>query len=264
MEKLTQAQIQCCAEITWTAELERREIPMLTLATPGLDREAGYLIQAHRAGLAAEAGHRLTGYKLGSTSLRKRQQMGTATSSYGRLYDYMAVQNGQALELSTLIHPKVEPEVTFVLGRDLCGPYVTAAEVMHATDHVVGSLEVIDSRYIDFKFTGGDVVADNISGARYVLGTKPMKPDKIDLALLGVVVRNNGQDLAYAAACEVLGHPARAVAELANNLCSREGLPLLAGQIIMTGGITQSFTLARGDCITTDIAELGGVCLPVV
>lgn len=264
MENLTSEQMRACAEISWAAEQERREIPMLTLAWPGLDREAGYLIQAQRARLAAQAGHKLTGYKLGSTSLRKRQQMGTATSSYGRLYDYMAVPDNKALKLSELIHPKAEPEVTFVLGRDLCGPYVTVADVMRATDHVVASLEIIDSRYVDFKFTGGDVVADNISGARYVLGTKRVKPDATDLALLGVVVRNNGRDLAYAAACEVLGHPARAVAELANNLYRREGLSLLAGQIIMTGGITQSFTLAQGDRITADITELGGVCLPIV
>lgn len=264
MEQLTLEQRMDCARRSWQAEQDRREIEMLTLTYPGLDREEGYAVQELRNQLVEQAGHRVVGYKLGSTSLRKRQQMGTTASSYGRLYEYMAIPPGQPLELDRFIHPKVEPEITFVLGRDLCGPNITAAQVMAAAECVVCSLEVIDSRYVNFKFTGGDVVSDNISGGAYVLSGQKYDPKELDLELLGVRLAVNGVDQGYAACCEVLGHPARALAEFANIFFRRTGQPIRAGQFVMTGGITQSITLSRGDHVSARFAHMGEVTLDVI
>ncbi len=264
MNVLTKEQQLECARISWQAEKDRREIKMFTLTYPGLERPEGYQIQNIRTKLVEAEGHKVVGYKLGSTSMRKRQQMGTAASSYGRLFDYMAVKPGSPLILDELIHPKVEPEITFVMKKDLIGPNVTPAQVMEATDYVVASLEIIDSRYENFKFKGGDVVSDNISGGRFLLSDKKCDPRELDLELLGINMMLNGKSCGQAAVCEIMGHPARAVSDFLKVFYGNTGEGLKAGQFIMTGGITQSFTLHRGDNVAAHFAELGQVSMDII
>lgn len=264
MGQLTKEQMIQCAQASWEAEKERREIKMFTLTFPELDRTTGYQIQNLRTELVEEEGHKVVGYKLGSTSLRKRQQMGTATSSYGRLFDYMRISPGEPLQFDQLIHPKIEPEITFVLKKNLAGPFVTAAEVIAATDYITASLEIIDSRFEGFKFMGGDVVSDNISGGRFLLSERRYSPTASDISLIGVEIALNGVICGQAAACEIMGNPARAVAEFVNyywkNTC---GDSIKAGQFIMTGGITQAFALSRGDYVCARFGKLGPVELYV-
>ena len=262
---MTQEDMLWCARTSWEAEKAHTEIPMLTRTYPQLDRPTGYQIQNLRSQLVEAEGHRVVGYKLGSTGLKKRQQMGTATSSYGRLYDYMRVRPGEPVRMDELIHPKVEPEITFVLKEALTGPYVTAGQVMRATGYVVASLEIIDSRYENFKFTGGDVVSDNISGGKYLLSDKRYDPFASDLSLIGLEITLNGDVCGQAAVCEIMSHPARAVAEFANNFWKNTGgQGLLPGQFIMTGGITQAFSLKRGDFVRARFGRLGPVEFHVV
>lgn len=263
--QLTEEEMLLCARASWEAEKAHREIKMLTLTYPQLDRPTGYQVQNIRTGLVEQEGHRVVGYKLGSTGLKKRQQMGTATSSYGRLFDYMRVEPGQPVKLDELIHPKVEPEITFVLKDDLTGPNVTAAQVMRATGYVTASLEIIDSRYENFKFAGGDVVSDNISGGKFLLSEKRYDPFASDLSLIGLEVTLNGKVCGQGAVCEIMGHPARAVAEFANVFWKNTGgQGLKAGQFIMTGGITQAFSLSRGDHVKARFGRLGPVEFDVV
>ncbi len=264
MGVLTREQQTDCARMSWEAEKDGREIKKFTLTYPGLERAEGYEIQNIRTKLVEAEGHRVVGYKLGSTSMRKRQQMGTSASSYGRLFDYMAIKPGNPLVLDEMIHPKIEPEITFFMKKDLIGENVTPAQVMDATDYVVASLEIIDSRFENFKFLGGDVVSDNISGGRFMLSEKKCNPRKPDLELLGLNMILNGKSCGQAAVCEIMGHPARAVSDFLRVFYRHTGEGIRAGQFIMTGGITQSFSLTRGDCVTAHFAELGDVSMEVV
>jgi len=264
MEKLNEEQLLDCAQMSVQAEFLKKSMPQLILKYPNLTRDEAYEIQTIREKLITDMGHRLIGYKMGSTSMQKRRQMGSVMCSYGRLFDYMLLNQDAPLKIEELIHPKAEPEITFVLKHDLTGPNVTSAEVMYATDYVVASLEIIDSRYDGFKFTGPDAVADNISGSRVKLGSVRLNPNELDLALLGVKVSVNGEDLEFGTGAAVLGHPARSVAELANMVYKQRGAFLRAGQIIMTGGITAARALKPGDKMKACFAYLGTIELGVI
>ena len=134
------------------------------------------------------------------------------------------------------INPRCEPEIAFVMGADLSGAHVTATEVLAATGGVAAGIEVLDSRYTDYKFTMPDVVADNASAGRYVIGS-PVPPAGIDLRLVGVVLEQNGEVIATASGAASLGHPAAAVAWLVRSLAA-DGEGLRRGDVILSGGLT--------------------------
>ncbi len=122
------------------------------------------------------------------------------------------------------IQPRAEPEIVFVMGSDLAGPAVTSSAVLAATASVAVGIEILDSRYRDYKFTMADVVADNTSASRYLVGPL-VNAAGIDLRLLGVILEHNGEVVATAAGAAALGHPAAAVAWLVRSLAAeQEGL----------------------------------------
>lgn len=260
---MTEGQYEALARRTLAAQKERREIPMLTKEFPTLTRREGYHIQALREQIVLDEGHRLVGYKMGATSLAKRRQMGSKMPSYGRLFEHYQLSEGN-FPLDRFIHPKLESEITFLLGKELKGPFVSVPDVLNATKYVIPSFEIIDSRYENFKFTGPDVVSDNISASGFVLGAQRLDPYGLDLTQLGATLYIDGEDMAYGTGAEILGHPARAVAELANLIWEQEGRTLEPGMLIMTGSITAAVQLQRGQHIKTVFSKLGSVEIHVV
>ena len=197
------------------ATADRAAIPPLSDGLPGLDAATGYAIQA----VARETAGPLAGWKLGATSRAKQAQVGVHEPVRGFLAGASALDLGEPLVTGQLIQPRAEPEIVFVMGRDLAGPAVTAADVLAATAGVAAGIEILDSRFIDYRFTMPDVIADNTSAGRYVVGA-PVPPDGIDLRLAGVVLEHNGEVTATAAAgCPSAAAPA-AVA-VTSPLCSR-------------------------------------------
>jgi 2-oxo-3-hexenedioate decarboxylase len=182
------------------------------------------------------AGNPLMGAKLGLTSKAKMTQMKVDRPLYGWLTTDMQVDAGQTVRCADYIQPRVEPEIAFLLGRDLDGPHVSATHVLAATEAVFGAVDILDSRYAGYAFTFNDVVADNASSAGFVLGGTPLDPYGIDLRLTGCVLEKNGELVSTAAGASVMGHPAAAVAWLVRALAAR-GLGLEAGQIVMAGGM---------------------------
>jgi 2-keto-4-pentenoate hydratase len=149
-----------------------------------------------------------------------------------------------------------------VLGHDLDDPHVTAADVVAATAGVAAAIEVLDSRYVDYRFTTPDVVADNASAAEFLVGT-PVPPEGIDLRLVGVVLEHNGAVAATAAGAASLGHPAAAVAWLVRAL-SAEGGGLRAGEVVLSGGLTAAVPVRPGDVVVAAVDRLGSVELECV
>lgn len=240
------------------AEREKFAVKRITLDNPDLSIEEGYKIQEELIKSKLSKGYRIIGPKMGLTSQAKMKQMNVDEPIYGYIFDYMVIENGDKLSLKELIHPKVEVEIAFVLNRDLKGPGVTEQEVLAATEYIVPALEIIDSRYENFQFTLPDVVADNASSSRVVFGNRLVKPDPIQLELVGATLFINGALKALGAGMAVLGHPARSVAMLANML-GRKGEKVEAGQIILTGGITEAILLSAGDYVTAKLDQIGEV-----
>jgi 2-keto-4-pentenoate hydratase len=232
---------------------DRTAIGPLTDEFPDLDLEAAYRVQ-HRQRPDASA---IAGWKLGVTSRAKQRQVGVGDPTFGFLRAEHAVDLGAPLHVGELVNPRAEPEVVFTLGQDLSGPHVTARQFLAACSGVATGIEIIDSRYRDYKFTIADVVADNTSAGRYVVGA-PVDPNGIDLRLVGVLLEHNGEVIATGAGAAALGHPAAAGAWLVRALHA-QGEGLRAGEVVMSGGLTAAVPLNAGDTVVATIDRLGTV-----
>jgi len=250
--------IQALAQRLDLAETQCQDIVKITDDHPEMDWEDAYAVQDALRALKQGRGVKITGFKMGLTSHAKMQQMGVTEPVRGFLTDYGQIADGGICDSQALIHPKVEAEIAFVTRADLRGPGCHIGDVLAATDFVLPALEVIDSRYRDFKFDLKSVVADNTSAARYVLGGRARNTAGLDLKNLGVVMEKNGQVAATASGAAVLGHPAQSVAMLVNMLAAR-GEILPAGSLILTGGVTEAIAVHAGDHIAVRYQELGSI-----
>lgn len=260
---LDKATIQKLAAYLDDAEMQCKEVIKVTDDHPDMDWDDAYAVQDALRAIKESRGVRITGLKMGLTSHAKMKQMGVVDPVRGFLTDYGMVADGGECDTSTLIHPKVEAEIAFVTNKPLKGPGCHIGAVLAATDFVLPGIEVIDSRYKDFKFDLKSVVADNTSAARYVVGGNGRSALGIDLKNLGVVMEKNGEVVATAAGSAVLGHPAQSVAMLANMLGAR-GEEIPAGTLILTGGVTEAVAVAKGDSITVRYQHLGSLSLRFV
>jgi 2-oxo-3-hexenedioate decarboxylase len=208
-------------------------------------------------------GHKIVGMKMGLTSWAKMKQMGVEKPCYGFLADYFSLPDGAEVPFDELIHPKVEAEIAFVTNKELSGSDVTVKEVLAATELVVPAVEIIDSRYKDFKFDLISVQADNSSSTRFVVGSHAAKSEDFDWSTLGVVMQKNGEIVELGAGAAVLDHPAASVAMLASMLAERDEV-IPAGTFIMTGGITAAVLVERGDSIVVRYQGLGTVTMKFV
>jgi 2-oxo-3-hexenedioate decarboxylase len=258
--KLDKQTIEHLAEHLEKAELSASDVVKITDAHPSMDFEDAYAIQYAIRARKLGRGERLAGLKMGLTSRAKMKQMGVEVPIFGFLMDYMASPDGGEIRMDRLIHPKVEAEIAFVTSAPLIGPGCHIGDVLAATDFVIPAVEIIDSRYRDFKFDLTSVVADNCSSSRFVTGGRARKAADLDLATLGVVLEKNGEIVATAAAAAVLAHPANSVAMLANMLAAR-GEHIPAGTFIMTGGVTEAIAVQKGDSIHVRFQELGSITM---
>ena len=253
LDKNTLAQL---AEHLENAELKAHDVTKITDDHPDMDWDDAYAIQDLIRARKEGRGHKTVGLKCGLTSYAKMKQMGVDTPVFGFVSDYMACAEGSDIQTSELIHPKVEAEICVVTKAPLKGPGCHVGAVMAAIDFVIPGVEIIDSRYRDFKFDLKSVIADNTSASRFVIGGRSRNLDDLDLRTLGVVMEKNGQIVATAAGAAVLGHPAAAIAMLANHLGAR-GEEIPAGTMILSGGVTEAVAVKAGDNVNLRIQSLG-------
>ncbi|WP_079437418.1 2-oxo-3-hexenedioate decarboxylase [Zoogloea sp. LCSB751] len=261
--KLDQATILSLAEHLESAELQARDVTKITDDHPDMDWDDAYAIQDEIRRRKEARGNKVAGLKCGLTSFAKMKQMGVDVPVFGFVADYMARPDGGDIKHSELIHPKVEAEICIVTKAPLKGPGCHVGAVMAAVDFVLPAVEVIDSRYRDFKFDLKSVIADNTSSSRFVVGNTMRDLEGLDLRTLGVVMEINGEIKAMAAGAAVLGHPLTAVAMLANHLGAR-GQEIPAGTFIMTGGVTEAITVNPGDHVNVRFQDLGSVSMRFV
>jgi 2-oxo-3-hexenedioate decarboxylase len=241
-----------------SAVRDRQALSPFTDKHPELDEAAAYDAQWAGVDARLDAGERLVGAKLGLTSRVKQQAMKVDTPLYGWVTSGMLLPYGEPVELTRFIQPRVEPEIAFLLARDVATP-ATVTGVLAATEAVFTAVDVLDSRYDNFRFRLPDVIADNASAGAFLLGPAAVPPaDLGDLRLLGCVLRVNGDVVATAAGAATMGHPAAAVAWLANRLAAREQR-LRAGMLVFSGGLTEPVPLGLGMSVTAEVEGLGAI-----
>jgi 2-oxopent-4-enoate/cis-2-oxohex-4-enoate hydratase len=197
------------------------------------------------------------GKKIGVTSKAVMDMLGVYQPDFGLLTDAMVYNEGEAIPASRLIQPKAEGEIAFILKRDLQGPGVSAADVLAATEGVMACFEIVDSRIRDWKIKIQDTVADNASCGVFVLGDRLVDPRGLDLTTCGMVLEKNGEIVATGAGAAALGAPANAVAWLANTLGAL-GIPLKAGEVILSGSLAIMVPVQAGDSLRVSIGGIGG------
>ncbi|MEW2355041.1 2-keto-4-pentenoate hydratase [Spirillospora sp. NPDC029432] len=230
----------------------------LTEEAPGLSLEGAYAIQRAQVERWLADGARIKGHKVGLTSAAMQRQLGVDQPDYGHLLDTMFHADSAPIDTGAFLQPRIEPEIAFVLGRPLAGPGVTAADAAAAVDFVLPALEIIDSRIADWRITLPDTVADNASSGGVVLGTTPVSPAGLDLALAGCLLYRDGDLVDTGAGGAVLGSPLNALVWLANVL-GPMGVTLEAGHVVLPGSITAAVPVAPGDTYTAAFAGIGNV-----
>jgi 2-keto-4-pentenoate hydratase len=238
-----------------SARANRQETDPITDRFELLESDA-YRIQLEGLALRESDGEQVIGGKLGFTSRAMREAMGVETPNYGWLTDAMVSHDG-VIRLDELIHPKVEPEIAFLLADDL-DTEATAEDVLAATAGITAALEVVDSRFRNFEFRPEDNIADNSSAAKVVIGDRLCSSAGINLRTIGAVVSVNGSVVFTASGAAVMDHPAEAVAWMAR---AARGRGLRKGDIVISGGLTSPVTLQEGMIVRVEIDRIGSATL---
>lgn len=236
----------------------RSVLAPLTEREPGIDIEDAYQISLRFLERRTAAGEKLVGKKIGVTSKAVQDMLGVHQPDFGFLTDRMWVKNGDVISIKNagLIQPRAEGEIAFVLQKDLKGPGVSEDQVLDATDYVLPCFEIVDSRIRDWKIRIQDTVADNASCGVFVVGDDRVKPHALDLAAVKMDITQNGEQVASGLGSAVQGHPATAVAWLANTL-GRYGIPFLKGEIILSGSLAPLLPAAKGERFHLTLAGIG-------
>ena len=243
---------EALADVLATARKTRRPIAPITKTHPGFTVEEAYAVQEVTTGRRLAAGERIVGHKIGLTSPAVQAQLGVSEPDFGMLFDVDRVPDGGALSMDTLIQPKVEAEIAFILKDDLTAGPVTVERAAAAIDHAVAAIEIVDSAIEDWKITLPDTVADNASAAKFLIGTDRLPLDKVDLHLAGMELLHNGRQASLGVAAACLGNPLNAVAWLANKMIEL-GRPLGRGDIVLSGALGPMVTVAAGDEIAVHV-----------
>jgi len=231
--------------------------PILDLLPNGTIDD-GYTVQQHVIE-RTRVGARRVGRKIGLTSQAVQRQMGVDTPDFGVLFADMACGDSEAIAASLLMQPRVEAEVAFVLKSDLPERPIIASDVLRATDFVVAAIEIVDSRIKDWRISIVDTVADNASSGMFVLGGSPRRLRDIDdLRASEMSLVCDGEVLSSGTGAACLGHPVNAVVWLANAVAER-GVPLRAGEVILSGSLGPLVSVDRGKTYEATIGGLGSV-----
>ncbi|OIQ98176.1 2-hydroxypent-2,4-dienoate hydratase [mine drainage metagenome] len=234
----------------------RNTLEPLTDRCPDMTIEDAYRVQQRVVGRRLDAGEAVVGKKIGVTSKAVMDMLGVYQPDFGYLLSGMVYGEGQTIALDTLIQPKAEGEIAFILKKDLIGPGITNAEVLAATECVMPCFEIVDSRIRDWKIKIQDTVADNASCGVFVLGDRAVSPRAVDLSTCGMVLEKNGEIIGTGAGAAALGSPVNAVAWLANTL-GRLGIPLKAGEVILSGALAAMAVVKPGDNFRVSIGGIG-------
>ena len=244
------------------AQAERSRVPIapLTSGQPTIDVVDAYEIQLINIRQRVAEGARVVGHKVGLSSLAMQQMMGVDEPDYGHLLDEMQVFEDIPVKADRYLYPRVEVEVGFILAHDLPGAKCTEDHVVAATEALVPSIELIDTRITDWKIALCDTIADNASSAGFVLGAGRVAPTGIDITQIEAELTRNGEVVAKGRSDAVLGNPVTAVAWLARKVESF-GVRLRAGDIVLPGSCTRAIDARPGDNFVAEFAGLGSVRL---
>lgn len=259
---MDKARIEALGSELYTALRSGETISPLTEREPDITIDDAYHISLRMLECRQADGEVVVGKKIGVTSKPVQDMLGVHQPDFGFLTSPMHVENRSVVSMKEagLIQPRAEGEIAFKLKKDLRGPGVTEEDVLDATEYVSACFEIVDSRIHDWKIKIQDTVADNASCGVFVVGDEKIDPRSLDLAAVEMNVEKNGEHIANGLGSAVQGHPATAVAWLANTL-GEFGIPFLAGELILSGSLAPLLPITAGDRFTMTLDGIGAAAI---
>lgn len=231
-------------------EAWERRSPIAPLSeSDGLENvELAYEVQSRWSELRQDRGDQIVGRKIGLTSFAMQEQLGVSEPDYGSLWSsrHFSVTAG-SVEIPTdaFLQPFLEGEIAFLIGEPV-GENATPEDILAATEALAVGIEVVDSRIKDWKIKLPDTIADNASYGGFATGSWSRSLKEVDLRTIGVLISKNDIPTAHGIGAASLGHPARAVAWLADKLASF-GTTLEPGDIVLSGSLGRAVPVEQGD-----------------
>jgi 2-oxo-hept-3-ene-1,7-dioate hydratase len=259
---LTKAERAKAVEILREAHASKKQATQLSVTFPKIEFADSYAISSALAAERVKAGASIVGHKIGLTSKAMQLSSKIDEPDYGYLFSDQIMNDGAKVKHSDFCVPRVEPELTFVLKEPLMGPNVGLVDVMRATEYIIPSIEIIDARVQDPRRIF-DTIADNGAGAGIVLGGRPVRPHDVDMRWIGAILYRNSEIEETGIAAGVMGHPAMAIAWLANKLAPH-GTGLKPGHFMLSGSFTRPVWASKGDTIHADFGPLGSVSMQFI
>ena len=255
---MEQGRLHALADELYDALRQRTTLAPLTTREPSITVDDAYRISSRLLERRVADGERVIGKKIGVTSKAVQQMLNVHQPDFGFLTDRMQVADGATVSLARagLIQPRAEGEIAFVLKKDLSGPGVTREDVLDAAECVLPCFEIVDSRIADWKIRIQDTVADNASCGVFLLGEQRIDPRALDLAAVRLEMFRNGKPAGSGLGSAVQGHPAEAVAWLANTL-GGFGIPFLKGEVILSGSLAPLVPAIAGDHFQLTLEGIG-------
>ncbi|MQA14043.1 MAG: 2-keto-4-pentenoate hydratase [Pseudonocardiaceae bacterium] len=250
------------ARALYEARRTRVPIPPFTDDDPSLGAADGYAVQQELTRLLLADGDRIIGYKAGITSKPMQRLIGVDTPDYGPVLGSTIYGDGAEIALTSFLQPKIEAEIVYVLGSELAGPGVTAADACRATAGVAAAMEIVDSRIADWRIKLADTVADLASNGAVATSSRVVPLAGLDARLVGMTLTRNGELVDTGAGAAALGDPAAVVAWLANTL-GEQGITLAPGHLVMTGALHAAVPMAAGDVFRAEFDHLGPITVRI-
>ena len=253
------------ARALYEARQSRQQIEPFTDADPDLGMADGYAVQQELVKLLLADGDRIVGYKVGLTSKPMQKMIGVDTPDYGPVLGSTVYADGDAVPVSAFIQPKIEAEIAFVLGSPLAGPGVSVLDARQAIAGMTAAVEIVDSRFADWRIRLADTVADLASNGAVAISSRIVSLDGVETLiprLIGMVLTRQGDLVDTGAGAAALGDPVRVVAWLANTLGSM-GAKLEAGHLVMTGALHAAVPMRAGDVFRAEFDRLGPLTVRV-
>jgi 2-oxo-3-hexenedioate decarboxylase len=220
-----------------------------------LSLEQAYQVQGLSIARRIARGEKKVGIKMGFTSKAKMIQMGVDDLIWGVLTDKMTIAQNGYINLANYVHPRAEPEIAFLLKSPLSGE-ITMEQAQAAVEAVAPAIEIIDSRYKNFKFSLEDVIADNSSSSSYVIGN--WHSDLVAIDDLDMTMSISERLTESGSSNAILGDPWLSLMA-ASRLAGAAGQTLEAGEVVLAGAATAAVALQPGDKISLTVENLGTV-----
>jgi 2-keto-4-pentenoate hydratase len=251
------------ARALYEARSNQVAIAPFTDDDPTLGMADGYAVQAELVRMILADGDRIVGYKAGLTSKPMQTMLGVDQPDYGPVLASTVYRDGDAVSAGRFIQPKIEAEIVLVLGDELRGPGATVEDAARAVSGAAASMEIVDSRFADWRIKLADTVADLASNGAVAISENVVPIDDLDVRLIGMVLSRNGALVDTGAGAAALGNPLAVVAWLANTLAA-DGIGLEPGHVIMTGALHAAVPMQPGETYLAEFDRLGSVGVRVV